>query len=164
MNKQLVIACISRYFSTVHVQISGGTFSAIVLIKSWHLELGWQHQIWDQTHFISIHHPIHVRPFHGLQAFFNELKFSLSLIIFRLFGRFFLDFLLFLWIIKIWNCYWINCIFPRILSHFIHPPRGRRIAEREPSGLLYWWCLCHVDIRSIWRSEPRREYRLLLFW
>ena len=161
MNHLLVITRISRYFSAIHVQVSRGTFSTIILVKSWYLKLGWQHQIRDQTHFIDVHHPIHIRPFHGLQVFFNELKLSLSLIFFRLFWWFLSDFLLFLWIIKIRNCYRVSFIFSWILSHFIHPRRGRRITVREPSGLLHRWCLCHVDIRSILGSEPCRVYGLL---
>ena len=64
--------------------MSRGTISIIVLVKSWRLKLGWQHQIRDQTDLIGVHHPIHIRPFHGLQAFFDELKLPLSLIIFQI--------------------------------------------------------------------------------
>ena len=141
--------------------MSGETLSTIVLIESWHLKLWWQHQIRDQTHLLGVYHPIYIRPFHGLQTFFNELKLPLSLIILELFRWFLSDFLLVLWIIKIRNCYWVSCIFPWILSHFVHSCRGRRIAIQEPFGLLHWWCLCHVDIQNIWGREPRRVYRLL---
>ena len=143
--------------------MSRRALSTIVFVKCWHFKLRWQHQIWDWAHFVGVHHSIHIRPFHGLQAFFDELKLSLSLIIFRLFRWFLLDFLLFFWIIKIQNCYRVNCICHLILSHFVHPRWGRRIAIREPSSLLHWWCLCHVNIWSIWGSEPCRVYGLLSF-